>query len=65
MENVLNWCNKHKIGVLPEAWRTAKPNNKDLIDMAKPTLVGLPALMILYLIWEIPGFAAGMAIIVG
>ncbi|MDD5392791.1 MAG: FtsK/SpoIIIE domain-containing protein [Thiothrix sp.] len=64
LKTVIDWCAKHKIGVLPEAWRTAKPNPADLVDMAKPTLVGIPALFVLYLIWEIPGFATGLAIIV-
>lgn len=64
-ETFLVWCTKYKVGVLPEAWRTAKPSGTDLVDMAKPTLIGVPVLMVLYLIWGINGFATGLALIVG
>lgn len=65
VENFLNWCEKHKVGILPERWRTAKPSPKDIVDIAKPTLIGVPVLFIVYLIWGITGFATGLAIIVG
>lgn len=60
----IDWWEKNKIGVLPEAWRTATPNSTDLVDIAKPTLIGIPALLVLYLIWGISGFAVGLALVV-
>lgn len=44
--------------------RTAKPNSQDLMEIAKPTLIGIPILVILYLIWDLTGFATGLAVAV-
>ena len=44
---VQTWLRKYKVGTLPEHMRTAKPNSQDLMEIAKPTLIGIPILVIL------------------
>ena len=61
---VETWLRKYKVGTLPEHMRTAKPNSQDLMEIAKPTLIGIPILVILYLIWDLTGFATGLAVAV-
>ena len=61
---VQTWLRKYKVGTLPEHMRTAKPNSQDLMEIAKPTLIGIPILVILYLIWDLTGFATGLAVAV-
>ena len=63
-QSVEGLLRKYKVGVLPESMRTAKPDSKDLMDIAKPSLIGIPFLLVLYLIWDVTGFATGLAIIV-
>ena len=63
-KTIETWLKRYKVGTLPEHMRTAKPNSQDLMEIAKPTLIGIPILLILYLIWGLTGFATGLAIAV-
>lgn len=52
---------KHRIGALPESFRNDKPSADDVIDVLKPSLVGLPVLAGLYYVGGAPAFAVGLA----
>lgn len=59
-----SWWHKYKIGAIPEQVRVAKPNTKDLWDIAKPSLWGIPILLVLYVVGDVTAFAAGLAAVV-
>lgn len=59
------WWRKYKVGTIPEEVRVAKPNTQDLWDIAKPSLWGIPVLLVLYILGDVTAFAAGLAAVVG
>ena len=63
-QTLLALWQKYKIGVIPEHLRVAKPNSRDIIDMALPTLIGVPILLVLYVIGDVTAFASGLAVVV-
>lgn len=61
MQSFEAFSRKHRIGTLPESFRTEKPSVDDVIDVLKPSLFGLPSLAGLYYFGGVPAFAVGLA----
>ena len=64
IQHILAIWDKYKIGVIPENIRVAKPNSRDLMDIAMPSLIGIPILLVLYVIGDVTAFASGLAVVV-
>lgn len=64
LQYVLTWWEKYKIGVIPEHMRIAKPDSRDLMDIAMPSLIGIPILLVLYVLGDVTAFASGLAVVV-
>lgn len=61
MQSFEDFSRKHRIGTLPPSFRTEKPSADDVIDVLKPSLVGIPVLAGLYYAGGAPAFAVGLA----
>ncbi len=61
MESFESFSRKYHIGTLPESIRTETPSLDDVIDVIKPSLIGLPILAGVYYLGGVPAFAVGLA----